>query len=108
MHAAAKDGILIAGVAVVVFIAVVEMEITLSDISPWLDDPLSMAQWMESGSFLQLSNIPCQRCNFILQLQTYAHTRDGVVLRCPNWRCRCTFSVRRNSFFASSHIPLTK
>lgn len=84
------------------------MEYTISDISPWFHDPVSLALWMETAGFLNFSNSPCQRCGTILQLQSFAHNPDGVVNRCPNWRCRHYESVRKHSFFASSHIPLTK
>ena len=69
--------------------------------------------WLNGWSLLvscnlQLTNVPCERCNTITELQTFVHHRDAVVLRCPFWRCRHYMTVRRHSFFEGTHIPLTK
>jgi hypothetical protein len=83
------------------------MEYTLSDISPYLDDPVSLVYWMSTHGFVHVNNIPCSHCNTILRLQSFAHSLDGCCLRCPNWRCRRFTGVRHGSFFTASNISIT-
>jgi len=50
----------------------------------------------------------CPRCNMMMKELVYSRVSDGAIWHCPSKNCRATVSVRKGSFFQSSHLLLTK
>jgi len=65
--------------------------------------------WLRRNGLLAV-NITCPRCNSIMEERQYSRVSHGVIWRCPPKQCRATVSVsvRKDSFFEKSHLPLTK
>lgn len=84
------------------------MDYDLDDISPLLDEPVELSQWMGNERFSEVDDVPCPGCNTILQLQSFSWRGDGVILRCPNNACRHFVSPRQCSYFRRSRLSLAK
>lgn len=81
------------------------MEYTMDSVDAHSRDPMDLALYLLDEGFLsQFEN--CEKCGSDLNLEYFNHLGDGVVWRCSNQRCRSRGSIRRDSFFAASNLPL--
>lgn len=81
------------------------MEYTLNDVDEHSHDPLDLAQYLLDENFLAPQN-NCGHCGGHANLEYFDRSGDGVVWRCQALHCRRYWSIRHDSFFASSNLPL--
>lgn len=86
-------------------------ETTFSDFeSPWnfyqlfLSKDLIVIRWLQNNGLL-ITKTSCDLCGAGVQLGNRGAALDGVVWRCAG-RKRHEFSIRQNSFFTRSKIPI--
>jgi len=59
-------------------------------------------QWLRANALL-VNRMDCPKCNAVMSQKTYSRVADGITWHCPEKTCRTTVSIRRGSFFESSH-----
>lgn len=85
----------------------VHMEYSLTTIDSYSDDVLNLAQFLvDEGFLVDVQN--CRVCGGNVNLQHFDGNEDGVVWRCMHMACRRYQSIRDGSFFAASHLSLSK
>lgn len=84
------------------------MEYSLALLDGLDANPLEFALWLNQENFIRTEGHRCRHCDSALHLRLLEENIDRVVLRCIAPNCRYYHSIRADSFFAYSKLPIKR